>query len=239
MNWRICFLLSLLAIFSVTSGFASDLITVSPDETIRAVRESLWPKLPWKKEEADIRFIRMPLPISLSNGDVEIKTILPENFQAVGRNVVTVAYFVDGVEKKKVNLELEVIAKTTIYLAANNLPSGHIISSQDLDAAKVDTCDVNNRVITNPAILIGKKLRNSVQAGSPFLISMVESPSVVKKGDVVTIVVEKGALKITAYGLALQDGCVGQIVKVKNMDSHQEIFARVIDSSTVEVDIGG
>ena len=57
----------------------------------------------------------------------------------------------------------------------------------------------------------------------------------VKKGDRVTIVVESSTLRITAAGVAKGQGSAGEQIRVQNLINDKEIFAAVVDSSTVKV----
>jgi flagella basal body P-ring formation protein FlgA len=61
-------------------------------------------------------------------------------------------------------------------------------------------------------------------------------PPVVKRGDLVTIVAETDAIKITTQGVVIENGGKGDMVRVVNTSSKRELFARVKDSKTVEVD---
>ena len=63
-----------------------------------------------------------------------------------------------------------------------------------------------------------------------------EEPPVVKSRDPVRLTVRVGGLRITALGEALQDGRVGQNIRVRNVDSNKMVTGRVLDRGLVEVD---
>jgi flagella basal body P-ring formation protein FlgA len=58
----------------------------------------------------------------------------------------------------------------------------------------------------------------------------------VKRGDLVVILVESNGLKITTLGQVKKKGRLGERIPVVNMDSKKVLHARVIDSNTVKVD---
>jgi flagella basal body P-ring formation protein FlgA len=64
---------------------------------------------------------------------------------------------------------------------------------------------------------------------------MLEKTPVVERGDVVTIMAAGGNLQVTVPGIVKETGFEGDLVKVQNSMSRKEIFARVVDSSTVAV----
>ncbi len=55
----------------------------------------------------------------------------------------------------------------------------------------------------------------------------------------VTMVVNTGGLRVSAVGEALQDGKVGQQIKVRNPDSKKVVTGTVVGANEVEVAVGG
>lgn len=55
----------------------------------------------------------------------------------------------------------------------------------------------------------------------------------------VTMVVNTGGLRVSAVGEALQDGKVGQQIKVRNPDSKKVVTGTVVGANEVEIAIGG
>jgi hypothetical protein len=60
-------------------------------------------------------------------------------------------------------------------------------------------------------------------------------PPVVRPGARVRIVARFGAVEARAPGRARQPGRVGEVIRVRNTQSHQSLRARVVDADTVEV----
>lgn len=60
-----------------------------------------------------------------------------------------------------------------------------------------------------------------------------DAPKVVFRNQPVVIEVDSAYLKVTAMGLPLEDGKVGQLIKVRNLDSKRDIVARVMANGTV------
>jgi flagella basal body P-ring formation protein FlgA len=85
--------------------------------------------------------------------------------------------------------------------------------------------------------VVGKRLVRSVNQGELVLRNHMEAPQMIRKGAVVTLVAERGLLKVTARGVALEGGEMGKVIRVKNLSSKKTVFARVIGSSTVRVDL--
>jgi flagella basal body P-ring formation protein FlgA len=91
-------------------------------------------------------------------------------------------------------------------------------------------------VITDPDSVLGKRTRRAIGSNTVMRANLVESPPLVKRGDVVVILAESGALRITALGQVKKKGRLGESIPVMNYDSKKVVYARVIDSNTVKVE---
>jgi flagella basal body P-ring formation protein FlgA len=83
----------------------------------------------------------------------------------------------------------------------------------------------------------GMVARRNLASGSIITEPMVgpaKPQIVVKRNQNVIIRIENSGLVVTAMGKALQEARSGEYIKVLNIDSHREIFARVHDDATVE-----
>jgi len=68
----------------------------------------------------------------------------------------------------------------------------------------------------------------------PYMAETLKSPIVVKRNQNVIIRIEKPGLLITAIGKTMQDGRVGEYIKVRNVDSQRIILARIKEDESVE-----
>ena len=61
---------------------------------------------------------------------------------------------------------------------------------------------------------------------------MLEKSPIVDRGDVVTILAESDGLRVTVPGRILERGYSGELVRVENIMSKKQVYARVTDHST-------
>jgi flagella basal body P-ring formation protein FlgA len=57
----------------------------------------------------------------------------------------------------------------------------------------------------------------------------------VRKGQLVDVVVAEGGMNISMKGISLGNGGAGEMVSVRNLDSRKEFSAKVINLNTVQV----
>ena len=60
--------------------------------------------------------------------------------------------------------------------------------------------------------------------------------NLIKRNDVVQLVTNIGEIKVVTTGEALEDGRLGQLIRIRNVDSNRVVHGRVVDRAVVEVD---
>lgn len=114
--------------------------------------------------------------------------------------------------------------------------AGDMISDSML-ADRPFTAAPNDRVavVTSRQALIGKVAKRSLPAGAPIAINAFTDPKVVSRGALAPVVLQEGGLTISGYAMALENGSVGNIVRLKNIDSGLTIAGTVQADGSVRV----
>ncbi len=122
-----------------------------------------------------------------------------------------------------------------VVSAATELPRHHIITKEDLMPLKQDIHKLRGGYATKEKLLIGQQLRRPARAGSVIYQNQLQLPKIIKKGDKVTIVTNRGGLSVIHQGIAMGNASKGERIQVKNNRSSRIIQANVISSGRVEV----
>jgi flagella basal body P-ring formation protein FlgA len=64
---------------------------------------------------------------------------------------------------------------------------------------------------------------------------LTELPDLVKKGSNVLITAQSGAISVKMNGTALEDGVMGQQIRVQNVSSGRIVYGKVVSDSEVLV----
>ena len=83
--------------------------------------------------------------------------------------------------------------------------------------------------------VVGLRAKRSLRKHQIFRASQVEGVPLVERGDRVQIVLQAGALRISAAGKAQEAGALGDWIRVLNMDSKRELSGRVDRDGRVHV----
>ena len=84
--------------------------------------------------------------------------------------------------------------------------------------------------------LIGKVARRTLLPGQPIPFSAIRDPYLVTQGKTVVVVFEHGGLTITTNALALQNGGLGDVVSLRNLDSGAIIKGTVASNGSIQLD---
>jgi len=142
---------------------------------------------------------------------------------------------VNGVVRNKVKLSGRVDVFESVVCASRNLNRGETINEGDVHLARKNVLEKPSEYVTDPSKVTGLMAKHGIKANTFIKGWMLEKFPVVNKGDLVTIIAESSGLKITAPGRVLMKGFEGELVKVENLMSKKEIYAKIVNPSTVTV----
>jgi flagella basal body P-ring formation protein FlgA len=88
------------------------------------------------------------------------------------------------------------------------------------------------------AFVVGRAARRTLLPGQPIPTNAVEDPRVVTRGVPVRVVVEDQGLMIIAYGVPLQSGGVGSLIRVRNVDTGVVVMGVVQPDGSIRISNG-
>ena len=123
-----------------------------------------------------------------------------------------------------------------VPVLSRDMSPGDVVKARDIEWVKLPATRVGRNIIGSETQLRGMSPRRPVRAGEPLRISDMEPPVVVKKGTQVDVIYKTGALTLTARGRALEDGAIGDIVRIMNTRSNRTIEGTVSAPNTITID---
>jgi len=110
-----------------------------------------------------------------------------------------------------------------------------ILAMDDLVIKRMETTKLAGLTFDNAEELAGKRAIRSILPNIPITAEMIDNPPLIKKGDFIKVSVQSGNLHIVTKGVAKEDGYVGKVIRIKNVDSNKELYGKVEDSTTVKI----
>lgn len=208
--------------------------TLNPGWVRRVFEAYLDRTEPYKSGEWELVSLKTGSPPKLPVGDLTYRTMAQPSANPAQVNL-TIYLSVDGREVGRIRVAGRLDLYIRAVVAARRLERGRKIKAEDIKLARVNLSQTRKGVLMDIGRAVGLVSRRGLQADQPILARDLIRDSAVKRGDMVTIVAESGALRVTAAGRAKQEGAVGDNIQVLNLGSKKILIARVVSSSTVSV----
>lgn len=122
-------------------------------------------------------------------------------------------------------------------VATRDLKRGDVIRSGDLEIREVKLTRDQGASVGKIADAIGQVVKGTVRAGHVVSLDDIEPPVFVRRNEIVQVKVVSGGLLVQTFGRAMDDGALGEFVRVRNESSKETFIARVIGKrlATLEV----
>ncbi len=133
----------------------------------------------------------------------------------------------------KVYVTVTVERSAWVVVASQYLERGRVIGADDLKRIQLNTRRLPRNIVSDTEQLIGKRLKQAIEAGSPITRSEVTSERLVRRGQRVDILSALPGIKVRMAGIARSDGAKGERIVVRNLSSGRDLEARVSSVSVV------
>lgn len=122
-----------------------------------------------------------------------------------------------------------------IYIAKRPLLKGTHLTETDIYQTELDVQQLKQGYFVNKEELVGQVCKQNITADSPLTPYNIELAKLVHKGEQVSILAVNENLTISMEGIALDDGAMGEPIKVRNMSSKKVVEAQVSGAKKVKV----
>ncbi|WP_371874529.1 flagellar basal body P-ring formation chaperone FlgA [Duganella rivi] len=119
-----------------------------------------------------------------------------------------------------------------IAVMASDLAAGKVLADEDVLLERHDISAISDS-ISDPQDAVGMSGKRALRAGEILRKTLLSSPTLVKRGELVRIVARQEQIEVSMAGEALDAGARGDTVRVRNANG-TVIRARVTGAATVE-----
>lgn len=95
----------------------------------------------------------------------------------------------------------------------------------------------NEKALSNLEMVLGRKAKKRLKKGEIITERHLAKETLIQRGDLVTILAQRGGIVITAVGKSRGNGSLGDIIVVENMTSRKRMEAEVIGERMVQVKV--
>lgn len=154
-----------------------------------------------------------------------------------GRFPMRVELYRDGEMAERGSVSLDVRKFADLLVPTQNIRRHEMLTPDMFESKRFDITSFTEVMLADPAQLDGCRAAQSLIAGRMIPLRRIEKAPDVEYGAPITIIGKSRMFEIRAKGTAMQNGVVGETVKVKNDDSRKILTGTVTGPGTVEIDI--
>lgn len=122
-----------------------------------------------------------------------------------------------------------------VIKTAEPLNRGHILQKKNLISAEEELSQLKYAYFTDMNRLIGKQLKRRLPQQKVIKVNYVKSPTLVKRGELVSIVTENAGYSVKMSGTAMMSGTKGDRIQVKNLSSKRIIEGTIKATGIVSI----
>ncbi|MEO5359783.1 MAG: flagellar basal body P-ring formation chaperone FlgA [Nitrospirota bacterium] len=189
------------------------------------IRDYIQTNYPWPEVKLQIigknRELTMPLPdtVTVAGGSIP------------GR----VTFRLSSSTGESAYVEAAVEAYDWVISNRRPMLKGEVLTSDDIYKNMINIKNIPKGAISSESACLGKVLVSSIAVNRPITEGLLADEKIVRKGDEVRIVIDSGKFKITARGIAKEEGAEGKYIKVLCPSTNKLITGKIAGAHMVTV----
>lgn len=134
-----------------------------------------------------------------------------------------------------VEVRVRVQLKPRVLGAKHDIPSGHVITTNDLMLVEVDHAD-HGTDAQDFKLLVGMKAGQRIEAGDPIKERLLKPVILVKRGDITQVEVSGGGIRVTKIFKAMGSGKLGDVITFQDVLNRRDVVsAQITGTKTAEI----
>ncbi len=172
----------------------------------------------------------------ICDGDIEVRTSVNSNYISPS-SIITVKVFCDNKYVKTFRLPIKLTIKDKVWVAKNSIDRGQTFGYSSVCLEEKDITRNYKNIATKGFSVIGNISRRNLRPGAIIDKRFIKKTPTVLKNSFIYLVFEGSKVKITLPGEALQDGGMGDYIKVKNNRLRKRYIGKVIGKNRVLISL--
>ncbi len=222
---------------TTVSLVSAESTTITGGEILMAAKEYLLSNLSRSEDEIIIETDRMIQDklLPASKEDVRLEVTQVETNKDRGNVQLIVRILTNDKLCMKVPVFFNIRLYENIVTSSKKIDRNDTLTLDNLIISRMETTKLSRTVFSKAEELVGKRALRSILPNTPITPELVDNSPAIKKGDLIKVFIHTGNLHVVTKGVAKEDGCVGKIIRVKNIDSNKDLYGKVEDSTAVKI----
>lgn len=210
--------------------------TITKEHLVEKITEDIIQDFEWDPKELSIRILSFPDQLRLPPGEVQLD-IYRTSPRRYGSVQYDLSVLIDSEEFLHRGVIVSIAHRRDVFVFRKNKEAGSIVTLQDINVQirYIRSERDDQYTISNPRELIGRKLARSVNRGVTVTRNLFARTYLMTRGKTVSMVVRRGSIRMDVHARAMQNGNVGDVIRVRNLFNNKTARARIVDANTVEI----
>lgn len=193
---------------------------------------------PAYKGEIVVNCDRLPvLPLNVPDGKIEIKATGTLRDKFVQRTIVRVTVFVDGKFRKAVGIPVTLSLYENVWVATQPIQRDEALTYANMQLQRRDISKIAGTAARDVNNLMDKKVLKTFRADEILDHNFIKDTPIVIRNSMVEVVFKSPTVSVTIPCEAMDDGGMGDLVRVKSKDFKKQYTGKVIDKNVIIVNI--
>lgn len=209
---------------------------VSEDDIAAALKKEYLERF-GEGDEIELEFYGGQTNFSLEEaGEVKIMVANARFDELQNKFSADVEVFAGGKPVAKSSYQGKYYVLTEVFVPAQNINKGEVITADKLKSVKTRSNRVKPQHLADKDKLINMEAKRNLREGKMISDKDVGKIVLIKKGSIVNLIYQTPYMQITAKAEALEDGCRGDRIEIRNTKSKKDLYGEVVDAETVRIE---
>ncbi len=164
---------------------------------------------------------------------VPLQAFLPPGGRRLGNTTVGVRCKDPGGWSIYVTARIDVFGP--VLVTRYPMARGTSIRADDLELVERNLSHLPYGYYRDPQPVIGQQAKRTLAAAAVITPPMLQAPRLIKRGERVSVIAERGPLQIRTSGKALRDGKSGELIQIRTDGSQRVVDGVVVGQGVVKV----
>lgn len=138
---------------------------------------------------------------------------------------------------KRVQISVQIRKFASVLVVTDRIARHKLLLNSMFEMKRMEITSLREQPVSVADTILGFRSARNLPKGKILTYGVMEQVPDIEVGREISIVFNQSGFKITVPGRAMQDGKRGEFVRVKNLTSGRIIMARVIDKSSVAIEL--
>lgn len=213
-------------------------VTISHDQIMASVHSALQAKGAPADSliETDDHNGQMVVPVGIA-AQIQVRDLFYD--RDAKRFSASVAVTDQGRDAARMMVSGHLVPTVQLPILVRNVNRGDLVEAADIGWLRMREAEVRATMVTDIGQIVGMTAKQTLRTGQPLAITDLQKPLAVTRGALVTMVLAHGGMTLSAQGRAMDQGSLGEVIRVTNTHSNLTVEATIDGTNHVRVSLTG